>query len=216
MERNNVTRSYLETLSSTDLIALSDDYGIESENLTRGIIITEILDLLEEQQQTEDSSDEKKTDAIELPFSYNENKIIAVLRNPAWCYVTWDFKHEDLVSYMENPSFESFIIRFSYHASIDTDEVAETFDIQINTTDREQFILLSSDLPAFHTSLIAKFSDRRKEIMATSQKIIKPKIPLDISLANLQKSSPPIQALSGLHTILRTHYNEHRQSFARD
>ncbi len=216
MGKNELTRSYLETLSSTDLIALSDDYGIEAENLTRRFIITEILDLLEEQKSTTDDLEEKTVDSLELPFSYNENKIIAVLRNPAWCYVTWDFKQETYLSYLGDPSFESFVIRFSYHKDTETDEVADTFDIQINQSDREQFFLLSSDLPAFHVSLLVTFDDKEKEVLATSQRILKARIPLDISLENIQKTCPTIQSLSGLQSILKSHYNEHRHSFVRD
>ncbi len=220
MEKNDLTRSYLETLSSTDLIALSDDYGIDiPENLTRYFIIGEILDSLEGQQSKQKlktDTVEEKMNTLELPFSYNEDKIVAVLRNPAWCYVTWDFKHETLISHTENLSFKTFIIRLSYHEDIETDIVKEVFDIQLNLSDREQFILLASELPSFHVSLIAKFEDKEKEILATSQRIIKPRIPLDISLAGIQKECSPLQALSGLPMVLKTHYNEHRHSFTRD
>ncbi len=216
MERNNLTRSYLETLSTPDLFALSEDYGIESENLPRYYIITEILDLLNEKNSEDFSPEETQPDTVELPFSYNENKIIAVLRNPVWCYVTWDFKKEDYMHHIEDPSFESFMIHFSYHDTIETDEVAETVDIQIDPTDREQFILLSSQLPAFHASLVVEFDDKERIILATSQKILKPSIPLEVSLENIQKECSKIQALSGLPSILRAHYNEHRHSFVRD
>ncbi len=216
MERINVTRSYLETLSSTDLIALSDDYGIETENLSRCFIITEILDAQEEQEPSTYETDEQHTDTLELPFSYNENKIIAVMRNPVWCYTTWDFKRDTYSSHIEDPTFESFMIRISYHADTETDIVKEVFDVQITPADREQFILLSADYPSFHASLVASFTDEDPEILATSQRILKPNIPLDINLAGLQKECLPIQSLSGLQSILKTHYNEHRHTFVKD
>ncbi len=218
MERNDLTRSYLETLSSTDLIALSDDFGIEAENLARCFIITEILDTLEDHatQKAESVEDDKSTGGLELPFTYNENKIVAVLRNPAWCYVTWDFKHETLLSLNNDDDFESYIIRLSYHPSIDTNDVSQTVDLKIDSADREQFVLLTSDAPAFHVSLMATFDEKETEILATSQRIIKPRIPLNINLAGLKEACSPLQTLSGLQTILKTHYNEHRHSFVRD
>ncbi len=218
MEKNDLTRSYLETLSSTDLIALGDDYGLEIENLSRGFVITEILDSLEKQISQEETFEEEEVvdDSVELPFSYNENRIVAVLRNPAWCYVTWDFKQESFVSISNNPNFDAFTVRFSYHENTQTDSVDEVFEIQINFVDKEQFVLLSSDYTSFHASLVANFSDGTKEILATSQRVYKPKIPIDINLATLQKTCDPIQTLSGLPSILKSHYNEHRHSFVRD
>ena len=45
MERINITRSYLETLSSEDLNNLADDYGIDMpEDLNRRFVISELLE----------------------------------------------------------------------------------------------------------------------------------------------------------------------------
>ncbi len=217
MEKNVLTRSYLETLSSTDLIALSDDFGVDvPENQTRYYVISEILNSLEEQSTEVLAQAEPSNSIIELPFTYNENKVVAVLRNPAWCYITWDFKHETFLSCTTNEEFESFIIRLSYHADAHTDEVTEAFDIQLHADDREQFILIASEYPSFHTSLLASFSNSKKIILATSQRVLKPQIPMEISLAGIQKECSPIQELSGLPTILKAHYNEHRHSFVKD
>ncbi len=219
MEKTDLTRSYLETLSSTDLLALSDDYGIDiPENLTRYYIISEILESIEDESSSSKIAPETESneEALELPFSYNENKVVAILRNPAWCYVTWDFKHETFLEHSADPEFESFNIRLSYHCDKNTDEVSETFDIQLNPTDREQFVLLAAEYPSFHASLIASFENKEKVILATSQRILKPKIPLDISLAGIQKACSPVLKLSGLPAILKKHYNEHRHSFVKD
>ncbi len=218
MEKNDLTRSYLETLSSNDLIALGDDYGIDiPENLSRRYVITEILDLVGEQVAPDTKGQETSTDTeiLEIPFSYNENKIVAVLRNPAWCYVTWDFNKDELLEAMEDSSFENLVIRLLYYKSATTNDVSETFDIQINATEKEQFILLSSEYASFAVSLIVTFDDKAAKVLASSHRVDKPMLAVDISLSGLQKTFTPIQTLSGLPAILKTHYNEHRHSFVR-
>lgn len=212
----DLTRSYLETLSSTDLTAISYDYGIDiPENFNRSFIITEILDTLEEQdidyldiQETTESPN-----VLELPFSYNENRITATLKNPVWCYVAWDFNSETLETVSTDPMFEAIAVRFSYYDSIDASESKETIDVIIKTDDREQFILLTQDFPFFQTSLVSTFKDKQEIVIASSARICKPKFPVDINLKTLQKKYSTIQTLSGLQNVLRTQYAAHRQSF---
>lgn len=217
MEKNDLTRSHLETLSSADLIDLADDYGIDiPENLTRHFVIVEILDTLAEYtQKKEPEIRESKNEVklLELPSSYNENRIIAVLRNPVWCYVYWDFKEEDYNSIFELPSFSSFVIRVLYYGENDPGEILQTFDIQVTNTDREQFILLSSQMFAFRVELIACFKSGEHQFLASSVLTFLPKGCLKISLSSLRQDFSPIQKLSGLPELLRLQYAEHRQSF---
>ena len=212
----DLTRSYLETLSSTDLIDISHDYGIDiPENFSRSFIITEILDTLEEQDI--DFLDVKETkltpNTMELPFSFNENKITATLKNPAWCYVSWDFKSDTIEKIANDNSFDALIIRFEYFSSKKSSETQETIDVIIKTDDREQFILLTQGFPQFQVSLLAIYSDKKEELIASSSRIFKPKFPFNINLETLQKEYSNIQTLSGLHNVLKTHYTQHRQSF---
>ena len=212
----DLTRSYLETLSSPDLIDISHDYGIDiPENFSRNFIITEILDTLEEQDI--DFLDVKETDltpnVLELPFSYNENKIMATLKNPAWCYVSWDFTADTIDRIAKDEKFDALIIRFDYFSSTTAGDIQETVDIIIKTDDREQFIFLDQDFPSFQVSLVATYKEKKEEIISTSVRVLKPKFPVNINLETLQKEYSTIETLSGLQNVLRTHYTEHRQSF---
>ena len=52
MENKNLSRSYLETLSTADLIVLADDFDIDiPDNLNRCFIIGELLEVSEEVNQ---------------------------------------------------------------------------------------------------------------------------------------------------------------------
>ncbi len=212
----DLTRSYLETLSSPDLIDISHDYGIDiPENFNRSFIITEILDTLEEQDINflDVKETNLKPNTMELPFSFNENKITAILKNPAWCYISWDFKSETIEKIANDNTFDALVIRFEYFSSPKISDAEETIDVIIKTDDREQFILLTKDYPQFQVSLLAIFRDKKEELIANTKRIFKPKFPFDINLETLQKEYPNIQTLSGLQNVLKTHYTQHRQSF---
>ena len=52
MERADITRSYLETLSSADLNDLAEEYGIDiPEDLTRRFVIAELLEAAVEDER---------------------------------------------------------------------------------------------------------------------------------------------------------------------
>ena len=82
MKKNTITRTYLESLSFSDLLALADTYGIDvPDNLNRRFLIGELIDVAKESGN--DSSDmivtrekdEKESLAERLPESYNVTEI---------------------------------------------------------------------------------------------------------------------------------------------
>ena len=117
MERADITRAYLETLSSADLNDLAEEYGIDiPEDLTRRFVIAELLEAAVEDERARASdlrdipgaaAESVSNKALDLPSSYNENRITAVLRNPAWCYVYWDIKRSDFSAATKESSFKS-------------------------------------------------------------------------------------------------------------
>ncbi|MGI5174624.1 DUF4912 domain-containing protein [Treponema sp. OMZ 840] len=227
MERKDITRSYLETLSSADLNDLADEYGIDiPEDLTRRFIIAELLEAAAEHRKSKTSDlyeklgtegTENGTDIRpELPFSYNENKITAVLRNPAWCYVYWDIKKSDFSKTTKDKAFIKFILRISYFRKSDDINASDIFDISVENADRDQYILLSSHAHMLRVSLIAEFADKRPLELCQSACIPIPQQHPDISSISLRKTFSPVFTLSGLPELIRSQYNEHRQSFLLD
>lgn len=220
MENGDLTRSYLETLSSTDLIDVADDYGIDiPENLTRRFVIAEILEAIVdamEPKKSEIKETKIETEIVEIPLSYNENKITPILRNPAWCYVYWDFKKDDFQNIVQKTLFESFALSVSYYDDIKAPKAFDVVDISIDTIMRELFILLSTEAVAFRIELIARFTSGDPYYFATSKFIALPRGYPDISLSSLQQDFSTIQNLSGLPELMKMQYSEHRQSFLRE
>lgn len=70
MDSKNITLSFLETLSSADLVSLADDYGIDiPDNLSRRFIIGELLEVAEELNQENSSDEIKIVDLSEMKVS---------------------------------------------------------------------------------------------------------------------------------------------------
>src|SRR5574344_1425139 len=78
MEKKFLSRQYLESISTADLISLADDYGIDiPDNLNRRFIIGELLEVADEMENEKkaDSNVQIKKDINvpdKLPPSYKE------------------------------------------------------------------------------------------------------------------------------------------------
>lgn len=222
MESVTLSRAYLETLSSADLLQLADEYGIDvPDDLNRRFIIGELLEVAEDFQQRPENSDMKEASAPEvhserLPFSYNETEIDVVLRNPAWAYVWWDISDAMLKKFSSNGKFQNLVLRLSYFDSADSNSPVESFDIQISMEDREKFVLISAGKKYFRIDLVAVLKGKETDNVAVSRKIAVPKentLALK-ALPGRDLNFSDIHLLSGVERVLRSHYNNYRQSFA--
>ena len=77
MENIPISLSYLETLSTADLLELAEEYDLDMpEQLNRRFIISELLEIADELNEQNDDDFEGNVENIEttqeLPFSYNE------------------------------------------------------------------------------------------------------------------------------------------------
>lgn len=217
MDNSVLTRTYLETLSTSDLIALADDYGIDiPPELNRRFIIAELLEAAEDVNDDADDlvPSEKKVRLMdELPHSYNESQISVVLRNPAWCFVYWDIRASDMELLYPDKGFIKLLLKVSFFLEENSVKPKEMFDIPISTDTREQYVFIPANESLIRIELIAEFGNKEPVTLASSAKIKIPQGRPEISSASLLKDVSPILELSGLPEILRSQYSEHRQSF---
>lgn len=214
-----ISKNYLETLSSQDLIALADEYGIDiPENLNRRFIIGELLEIIEDLADQEADDDITETTVLpetkELPYSYNETFIVAMLRNPAWLYVYWDIRSATTQLFNAENNFSRLYLKITFYENADDERYSESFDVSLSPEDRAQYILLSSKKNFVKANLIAEFTDKEPELLAFSKMIAIPKPCTEINSFDSKEAVTPVQALSGLHTIIENHYKNHRQSFS--
>lgn len=212
-----VSRSYLETLSTADLIVLSDECGIEiPPNLNRRFIIAELLEAVEENEETsnEDLLDDRNNFKYfdELPKSYNETHIGTIMRNPVWCFVYWDIRTTDIQEITQAKSFLGLLLRVTFFNEGEN-TITDSFEISVSLDNREQYILLPTHEISFRIDLIAEFGNMEPRVLAYTKKMPIPHGQPEISSTSLENKFSPILELSGLPELLRTHYNNHRQSF---
>lgn len=219
MESMTMSRVYLTTLTTAELVELADEYGIDiPEGLSRRFIIGELLEAIDEPQNT--ASDELVevenpiSASVTLPKSYNETQITALLRNPAWLFVYWDLNDSDAKEIQQTKSFSSFVLRVLYYTQKGDEKPAEVYTVPVRTEDRDRYIFLSQSECEVRIDLLAEFRLREPQVLAHSQRICIPKISQELTNpANMQKTEPILE-LSGLSELCRTHYMNHRQSFS--
>lgn len=184
-----ITVNELDSLSSAELAGLADEYGIELPgDLDRSFIISELLDIIAEQDEDKIDIDIKteqniQNDTNELRQSYNETQISLVLRNPVWAYVFWDISVHDMEKLESAKDGYTLLLRVdlyykeaakyfglpSNRVNIENSNKKinplvsalkpySTYEIQIDNDSRERFILLPAGESYFTASLVADFS----------------------------------------------------------
>ena len=220
MKRNAMTRTYLESLSFADLLALADTYGIDvPDNLNRRFLIGELLDVAEE--AADDSPDMiiaqgeagLPASGVFLPESYNMTQIGAVLRSPAWIYVYWDIGEPDIRSLKKHGAYTIFLRVCSFAKRTDT-KPDDAYDVQIAPADTSEYLLCPAGKKIIRIELAA--SVKTGTIVLASSGTIE--IPRSTKLlAHIRPGNDAgittIASLSGIKELLLDHYIQHRESF---
>jgi hypothetical protein len=102
MDDPGLTRPYLESLSTDELVKLADSFGVDIPfGLERIFIIEELLDLaLGDDFESRDDGEEAVpyADFLEtasLPRQYYISFIEVLIRDPLWAFVFWEIKGHD-------------------------------------------------------------------------------------------------------------------------
>ena len=221
MEKKFLTRQYLETLSSADLMDLADDYDIDvPADLNRRFIIGELLEVAEELKASKDSdmiisSESVSEESADLPKSYNETFMNVVLRNPAWAFVYWDISENDRSGFTPAADFRALVLRVSFFADEDSAVPEESFDVQIDASIREQYVLFPAGKNLVRIDLVVQYQSKPDSVLAYTQKYVLPQGSrlLSSALPGHDVEISEIAALSSLKDLLKEHYQNHRQSF---
>lgn len=217
----DLSRNTLETLTSSQLIDLADEYGIDiPDNLNRQFIIEELIEVAKEidenskyKETIKVSDDAVNTIATELPESYNETKIDVMLRNPVSLFVYWDFSEVQLKQLKSNKI--SIYLQISFFDSMEAEKPEDTFEIQINIEDREQYILIPGGKKFVRVDLMQNTTSSMDAVLAVSSRLSIPQGSEEFMNFHPGENLKikPILELSGIKTVLKNHYNNYRQSF---
>ena len=219
MENTPLTRAYLETLSTTDLVVLADESGIDiPEGLNRRFIIGELLELVEDNSSDiEDSSnlvDAEYTITAEiLPETYNETQITMLLRDPGWVFAYWDF-HTTLFSALTgNYRFETFFLRINSLSSSTHPAVIDFFDVEVGPHDRKWYVHLPGKAYSCRVDLYSRNTQEKEQLLARSVETCIPSCGVGESVFDSKQRNPPLVELSGITELRKNHFRNHRQSF---
>lgn len=223
MENKVLSKQELESMSTSDLINLADEYEIEiPDNLNRRFIIEELLETSEELFNSF-NSDEKDDVTIdesenefpdELPLSYNDTEINLTMRNPEWIFVFWDISESDFTELKFNENFKNLFLHIAFYESLDDDEKPlDSIEIKIELETREQYILIPKNKKVLNVTLVASFENEEPRILASTRRIQIPSVNEDIKnmKPGMKLNFPPLVNLSGLKTILHDYYLNHAQ-----
>lgn len=216
----NLSREYLETLSSAELIRLADEYGVDiPDDLDRQFIIGDLLEFADEL-----ASDERYRESVVLsdtgqvmnvnvlPDSYNENRVNVTLRNPASIFVWWDLSEYSLKQL--NDASGNLRLSVNFFESRDDLKPCDSFEIKISDKERSRYVIIPSDKRFVRVDLMCEIGGR-EEMLAFSQKISLPVFSDFMTLHPGEKLKiPRAMELSGALDLLHEHYNEYRNSFA--
>ena len=217
MDTMLLSRTYLESLSTADLFSLAEEYGIDiPENLNRRFIIGELLEavedaILEKKETLQESS--AIPEENDLPVSYNETSITAIIRNPAWLYVYWDISAADLEKLKQNVTFTNLTLKLCFFSRNDEEKPTEVFDVSVSLNAKEQYVLLPKTDYSLRVDLIAEFSNQQPQLLARSKTVLLPQNLPQIRTEVLEQNVSPILELSGFKEIVKNHYLNHRESF---
>lgn len=213
MNDTKLSRAYLETLPSADLIALADDFGIDvPENLNRRFIIGELLEVAEDLAD-DDLAEVSQEETEASAETYNETVISAVLRNPVWLFVYWDVNKSLILSVRASTRVRSLSLRVSMFTKDSLEVVADSFDVPITIEDRNRYVLLPSGFGSVRVDLVLDLEDGTQEMLASTGMVSLPLVPERIANPLPETPVSPVLRLSSLPDLLRTHYTNHRQSF---
>ncbi len=218
MIKEKLTRSYLETLSFSELLSLANELDFDvPENLDYRLLVGELLQFSQEEQEDlpleMQVSEEDSLEPEDLPFSYNITEVKLMMRNPAWGYVYWNISEADYEAISKNSSSQLLlrVCSFSQKNQIKPDD---SFNIKISLSDNEQYILLPAGKKYFRVDLLFAIGVS-VDIVASSNILQIPSsspILQEYTPGKKLSVSKPVE-LSGINELLKAHYTNHRESF---
>jgi hypothetical protein len=212
----NLSRSYLESLTSADLVSLAEEFSIDvPENLNRRFIIGELLDMgISENDEDEIATSSFSTEDFfhdgdrPLPESYNETSVTAIFRHPVWIYAYWDFNARDWERIKETPG-QPLSLRIQILDEAHRPVPAESFSTPLAAGDRDEYVHLPPGKKIVRLELA--FGD---ELLAVSAEVSMPhNCPLFSGVISGEPIAPLLE-LSGFRDLCHSHYLNHRQSFS--
>jgi hypothetical protein len=173
MDDSGLTRPYLESLSSDELVKLADSYGIDIPfGLERIFIIEELLDIaLSDDFESEDEEESiLHADFLEtavLPRQYNISFIEVLIRDPLWAFVFWEIKGHDKEIHEKAGDFGGYCLRvIPFNGKAGAGE--DSFTVAVGLNDTAWYLGFPPMEGSYQVGLCAVHGDE-KDVLAVSR-----------------------------------------------
>lgn len=113
---------------------------------------------------------------IDLPDSYNETRVVLMLRDPSWAFAYWDIQESERSDFRRSPEFEGLLLRvYSLEAPDQSiEQCRASFDIPISIVDNRWYINLPEQLSYYRLSLVGVMQGGER-VLALSNVIAVPR-----------------------------------------
>ncbi|GHT58258.1 DUF4912 domain-containing protein [Spirochaetia bacterium] len=195
MDEKQLKRSYLESLTTHELVRIADSFGIDiPPSLERVFIIGELLDAA----SGEDAESEEMEvvpleavdfhDSVPLPKQYNITFIELLIRDPLWVFLFWEVKGSDREFFEKEEDFGGYCLRVSPVGSGGAVQRKNSFIVPVGNDDTAWYLGFppggSAEKAAVNT---AAHAETRYQV----------------ELCAVQGSGPEVLAVSPLFTMPR-------------
>jgi hypothetical protein len=190
-------RHSLSDASYEALLRLADTYGAEvPEDVTRDDLEESVAEAIEEwkaehRQLNSDSVRVEETkyeiqveseiaqgteEETELPETYNETRVVLMLRDPSWAFAYWDLKGSDRARFSRSEDFEALFLRVY---SMEDPELAVAkararFEIPVTLLDNRWYFNLP-DQETYYRIVLVAVIDGKEEQLAVSNAVSVPR-----------------------------------------
>jgi hypothetical protein len=105
---SSLAMSYLESLSTGELLGLAEKFGIDMpESLERNFIIEELMELKKEPHTVQN----EYSDFLSFPVNYKKTFINVLIRDPLWAFAFWEINENDRENLENAAGFKGYFLR---------------------------------------------------------------------------------------------------------
>ncbi|MDR3145477.1 MAG: DUF4912 domain-containing protein [Treponema sp.] len=198
-----ITRSYLESLTTRELSALGDSWGIDlPPDLERIFIIEELMEFRAEADDDTAESEApleraEYSELAPLPRQYNRTFIEVLIRDPLWAYTFWEIKSAEKDLYEKGADFQGYCLRVVPVPGPESPEGGESpFTVSVEADDTAWYLGFPPEGGRYKVELCV-VRDSGGPVLAVSDPFRMPKLLGSPDASGPQKGVNPLASLSG-------------------
>jgi hypothetical protein len=193
MNEDRLTKAYLDSLSTDELVKMAEGFGIDiPPGLERIFIIEEVLAAAREETEPEDEEDSpvsprEFSETSELPKQYNITFLEVMIRDPLWAFVFWEIKSHDKEVYEQAPDFGGYCLRVIPLAEQPAKQKGNSFTVSVGVEDSAWYLGFPPAEGQYQVELCVLRGDG-EQILAVSRPF---KLPRLLSRPGLNRADSP-------------------------